>query len=63
MGNKSAKKLSHESQTEESFNITIKHFPPKLDSSEIKGTLTLEILEPFVLEFLDPSSPDGFEKI
>ena len=63
MGNKSAKKSSHESQTSESYDITIKHFPLKLENSSIKGTLTLDILEPFMLVFLDPTSPEGQESI
>ena len=63
MGNKSIQKQSHESKTENDFGISIKHFPLQLDSPEVKGTLDLQILEPFVLELLDPFSPDGFEKI
>jgi hypothetical protein len=59
MGNKSAKKSSHESQTSEDYDIKIKHFPLKLENSNIQGTLTVEILNQFKMVFLDPSSPEG----
>ena len=41
----------------------IKHFPAQGLNQSFEGTLTLSVVKPLELLFLDPSSPDGEERV
>ena len=41
---------------QDDIEITIKHFPIKKENSNIHGTLILNVIDPFKLLFLDPTS-------
>ena len=43
--------------------IVIKHFPTQGVCQSFEGTLTLDVIKPLELLFLDPMSPEGEEKV
>lgn len=64
MGNKLTQQNSSSNfNSKEDYEIAIKHFPIIKQKSIINGTLTLNVIDPFKMLFLDPTSLDGYEKV